>query len=369
MLWVAVGCGGGNMSTTHIPFCSGCQFVISTTTSGQILTFPMSSAGGLGTPMSTPGPANSTGIVTVWPAGTALQFYSYVSDPQNNAIRVYKVSAVDGSIATASVGPYPLGNANGAPGEIVLFGSTLYVASSAGRVFAFDVGQDGSLTSVANSPFAAGTGLTHLAVISSASVANTNFLYAANTGDANGSISAFTIGSNGALTPVHGSPFATVSGGGPSGFYDGGNILYVALKNANSVAAFTIGNDGSLSALAGSPFPAGHGTSSLAGADGFLFATNNLDGTISSYSMDPVSGFLTAVNGSPFQASMASGDMVYSNGKMFVPDASANSIGGFQPDLSAGTVSALNGSPYQAGTGPVALTVLQFPAYDPPAAN
>src|SRR2546430_5162522 len=104
--------------------------------------------------------------------------------------------------------------------------------------------------------------------------------------------------------------------------------------------------------LTGSPFPAGRGTFSLAGAGGFLFATNNLDGTISSYSMDSVSGTLIQVAGSPFPGVVASGDTLYSKGRLFVPDASSDSIAGFAPNLGTGTVSSLMGSPFQAGVGP-----------------
>jgi len=355
-------CGGGSKTLTDPSVCGGCQFVYSTTTSGQILAFPVSNTTyALGTPKSIDGPANSTGIAVFG----AIQPYVYVSDPANNSIRAYVVNSSDGSLSPALFGPTSLEN-GGLPGDLVVFGSTLYAASSNGGVFAFNVNADGSLASVSGSPFPAGSGLSHLAIIPSQSVANTTFLYAANTGDPNGSISAFSIAANGVLTPVAGSPFATVSGGGPAGFYDGGNVLYVALKNANAVAAFTIAADGSLSPIAGSPFPAGGGTSSLTGADGFLFATNSLDGTISSYAMDPYSGNLTQVSGSPFTASIATGDTLYDNGTLFVPDASANSISGFHPDLSTGVVNSQTGSPYQATAGPLALAALQFPAIDPP---
>jgi 6-phosphogluconolactonase len=154
--------------------------------------------------------------------------------------------------------------------------------------------------------------------------------------------------------------------GGPAGFYDGGTILYVALKNANAVAAFAIANDGSLTPIAGSPFAAGHGTFSLGGADGFLFATNNSDGTISSYSMNPSTGALTTVAGSPFAGSVTSGDTLYVGGSLFfVPSAQSESINAFEFD-SAGAVQALSASSFSANSGPVALTSVFFPVIDPP---
>jgi hypothetical protein len=358
------GCGGS--PTMRNSLCSACQFLYATTNSGQILTFPITNTGGLGTPTSVAGPANGGGLMTMAPVGVN-PLYLYVSDPQDSAIHVYTISPTDGTLPTAPVGPFSLGSGNGTPGEMAAFGHVIYVAGSTGNIVAFNVNADGSLTGMPGSPFAAGMGLSHLALIGSTTVGNTTFLYAANAADPNGSISAFNVTPSGGLVPVPGSPFPTLSGAGPEGFYDGGKFLYVALKNANAVAAFAIANDGSLTPVAGSPFPAGHGTFSLTGADGFLFATNNLDGTISSYSMDSVSGTLTQVSGSPFPGVVASGDTLYSNGRLFVPDASSNSIAGFDTNL--GTVSSLVGSPFQAGAGPVALTSGGFPAVDPPASH
>jgi hypothetical protein len=356
------GCGGS--PTMQNSLCSACQFLYATTNSGQILTFPVTNSGGLGTPASVAGPTNSGGLMTMAPV-SFNRLYLYVSDPQDSSIHVYTISPADGTLSTAPVGPFSLGSGNGTPGEMAGFGHVIYVAGSTGNIVAFNVNADGSLTGIPGSPFAAGMGLSHLAL----TVGNTTFLYAANAGDPNGSISAFSLTPSGGLVPVPGSPFPTLSGAGPEGFYDGGKFLYVALSNANAVAAFAIANDGSLTPLGGSPFPAGRGTFSLTGADGFLFATNNLDGTISSYSMDPVSGTLTQVAGSPFPGVVASGDTLYSNGRLFVPDASSNSIAGFAPSLGTGTISPMMGSPFQAGVGTVALTSWQFPAVDPPASH
>jgi 6-phosphogluconolactonase len=356
LLLMTTACGiscGGSKTTES---CSGCQFVYSTTNSGQILIFPVTTSGALGTPTSVAGPANSTGLIAV---GADL----YLSDPGSSVVRVYAVSSGDGSVSQAPVGPYPV---RSTPGALAVSGTTLYVASSTGNIFAFTVNADGSLASIAGSPFLAGIGLSHIAIVVSETVGNTSYLYAANTEDPKGSISAFSISSSGTLAPISGSPFATVVNGGPEGFYNGGKVLYVALKNANAVAALTINADGSLSSVAGSPFAAGHGTSSLNGADGFLFAANNLDGTISSYSMNPVSGVLAQVSGSPFAAALPSGDMLYSNGRLFLPDASSNSISGFGTNLQSGSISPLSGSPFQAGAGPLALTALGFAVIDPP---
>lgn len=365
ILCVCLGCGGSPKIQNSL--CSGCQFMFATTTSGQILTFRIDvTGGGLGVPTSIPGPSNSGGLLTMAPTGVN-PLYLYVSDPQDSAIHVYAVNSGDGTLAPAHIGPFSLGNGAGTPGEMAAFGHVIYVTGSTGSIVAFNVNPDGSLTSVTGSPFAAGAGVSHLAVAPSYTVPNTTFLYASNTGDPNGSISAFSIAANGGLVPVPGSPFPTLSGAGPEGFYDGGKFLYVALKNANAIAAFAIADDGSLTPITGSPFPAGRGTFSLGGG-GFLFATNNLDGTISSYSVDPSSGILTPVAGSPFPGAVTSGDTFYFNSTLFVPNAASNTIDGFL-STSTGAVSPMMGSPFQAGANPVALTTGGFPVVDPPAAN
>jgi 6-phosphogluconolactonase len=367
------GCRGGgsaSMATMQSLSCSGCEFVYATTEAGSILEFPLQA----GMPTSIAGPANSLGIAEAFAPNLPDSRYLYVSDPEANAIRIYSISSVSGALSGAPVSPFPIPNADGTPGEIITFSTTLlnvpatvlYVVTSTGNIEALVINADGSLSSLAGSPFAAGRGLSHLVTVSSFTVANTIFLYAANTEDPNGSISAFTIEPNGALEPIPGSPFPTVPNGGPAGFYDGGIILFVALKNANAVAAFAIADDGSLTPVTGSPFAAGRGTFSLGSANGFLFATNNTDGTISSYTMDSATGALTAIAGSPFAGSVASGDTLYMGGALFfVPSAQSESIDAFEFD-SVGAVQALSASSFKATSGPVALTSVSFPVIDPP---
>lgn len=100
------GCGG-------VPFvpsaCSGCEFVYATATSGQVLALQAQRTAmfGAGSAHPIPGPANSTGIaVGIDPYGVGPG-YLYVSDPQDDAIRVYTISTLTGELAPASVGPYP----------------------------------------------------------------------------------------------------------------------------------------------------------------------------------------------------------------------------------------------------------------------
>lgn len=347
-----------------VPYCEGCQFLYATTTSGQIVIATLNGNAPDAT-RTILGPAGSRGMALSWrqPGNPHL----YVSDPVANAIRVYDISMADGGLAPASFGPYTLGGAGSAPEQLVLAGHnpTLYAASSAGLIFAFSANADGSLTPVPGSPFAAGAGVSHLCaeVAPPANSANDAYLlYAANTDDPAGGISAFTMSPNGALTPVSGSPFPTVANGGPQGLDCTGATLYAALRNAGEVAAFSVAADGSLAPIAGSPFASGRGTSSLSSVGYYmLIAANAGDATISAYRVDPATGELTPFAGSPFPAAPASGDLINLGANWYLPDASANSLYAYQPSPLTGALNPVHGSPFQLGEGPLELELLAIP--------
>jgi 6-phosphogluconolactonase (cycloisomerase 2 family) len=87
-------------------------------------------------------------------------------------------------------------------------------------------------------------------------------LFAAETGT-NG-VRVFSIGSDGGLTEVSGSPYATALGPHSVLVDSTGTYVYVANTTAGTVSAFSIGSTGALTPLSGSPFDAGSGPVSLA---------------------------------------------------------------------------------------------------------
>jgi 6-phosphogluconolactonase len=134
-----------------------------------------------------------------------------------------------------------------------------------GSVSAYRIADNGALTPVARSPFPAG--------ISSSSVAVDlfgRFVYVANSGSninslKPGSVSAYRIAENGALTPVAGSPFLAGSSAPISVAVDlFGRLVYVANQASNNVSAYRIAENGVLTPAVGSPFPAGILPTSLA---------------------------------------------------------------------------------------------------------
>jgi 6-phosphogluconolactonase len=357
----------------------GCAFLYATTNTNQILSLKLDSSGAPGIPTQTPGPANSLGI-------TSDGSFLYLSDPNNNALDSFTLNPMDGTFAPVAGSPFALNSSSGSPAGISVTGYSvtktyLYAGDTNGSIAAFMVGPaidtgsnwvlQGNLTPI-GSPYAAGNRPLQLASWSSAQ-SLTDFVYTPDFDDPNGGIYAFSVGLDGTLSPVAGSPFATAPAAGPAGIVSSGIWLYVALSNTGRIAAFRAADDGSLSPLPGSPYSAGNGPSSLTVFGNFLYALNELDHSISAYTMDPNTGMLTAVSGSPFSAGAASGGLATylpgptssGPGFLYAPDPAANGFRAFSVDPTAGSLKPLAGSPFPAGTSPLAITVVGFPSQPP----
>ncbi len=294
-------------------------------------------------------------------------------DPNNKAIDAFYANQTDGTPTAITGSPFSLGSGTGSPAGLLFAnnysGNYLYVGDTNGTVAAFNVASSGALTALSGSPFPAGSAPLNLAWSYNDSNA-ASFLYAADF--SGGGIYGFTIDSNGALTPLAGSPFATTPGSAPAAMVVGagatdGGTLYVALSGLNEVAAYSVGSSGALVPISGSPFMAGRGPASLLAYEGFLYALNGLDHTISAYGMDLNAGILTEIAGSPFSAGTAVAGLIGGfDGAVYVPDTRSNSILGFSVNTTTGSLAPLAGSPFPTSVGPVALTSVGFPILDPP---
>jgi len=201
--------------------------------------------------------------------------------------------------------------------------------------------------------------------LSIASVHAADFVYTNNDLGAN-TVSAFSVGPTGVLTPVPGSPFSTAGLGLGGGFFASnrattrtvGNTLYAANGGSNSVSAFTINpSTGVLIPVAGSPFATGGSAGffgiSLAATpnDLFLFAANGGSANITVYSI-AASGALTPIVGSPFPAGAGGAP----DGIKVTPD--GNFLAVARPIINAvsmfaigptGALTAVAGSPFSPG--------------------
>ena len=182
-------------------------------------------------------------------------------------------------------------------------------------ISAFSVGANGALTPVSGSPFptggnGAGGGFFASNRITAAVVEDV--LYAAN--GASNNVSAFAINpSTGGLTPVTGSPFATggiADGVGMSLTATPDDKFLIAANGASmTLTVFSIGADGSLAQVPGSPFPSGAGgplASAKVTSDGKFLAVSSAPGVLSMFNISATGG-LTPVTGSTFPDSGASG--------------------------------------------------------------
>jgi uncharacterized repeat protein (TIGR01451 family) len=151
------------------------------------------------------------------------------------------------------------------------------------NVSVFDVDQtDGTPTPVAGSPFSTGVG--NESAWGVAFSPDSGLLATANasTGSATaGGVSLFHVDPmSGALTAVVGSPFPTGSGTGPRGveFSPGGTLLATANFLLPTASLFSVGPDGELTEVPGSPFPAGPGAKHVSfSPSGDLYTTVNYD--------------------------------------------------------------------------------------------
>lgn len=185
------------------------------------------------------------------------------------------------------------------------YASFLYLGSqeSPGKVYGYAQNpESGALISIPESPFSISG---HNSTYGVAIHPNNKFLYAANVGS--NTVSVYAINPlTGVLTAV-GTPTATGSIE-PNGlyFHPSGNYLYVSNYNGNSITVFQVASDGTLTAITGSPF-ATIGATKINGlivsADGkYLYAASGGgNGGVVAFTIDSSTGSLTTIAGSPFR--------------------------------------------------------------------
>ena len=186
-----------------------------------------------------------------------------------------------------------------------------------------------------------------------------------------GTVSVFSVASDGELTQVTGSPFATTSGDSPYGlaFSPDGSELAVTLPGQNELEVFTVSSAGALTST-GTPVSTGAGTDPFPvvwSPLGDLVATGNQGGS-SSVSMFSVGsgGALTLLSGYPENLGSYAGYLAFSpDGGLLAVDGpsrvkhNASSVGVYSVS-SAGALTELSGSPYlptgEFGPDPVAFS-------------
>jgi 6-phosphogluconolactonase (cycloisomerase 2 family) len=152
----------------------------------------------------------------------------------------------------------------------------------------------------------------------------------------------YSVGTNGLLTSLTGSPFS-LAGGSALRFTANGKFAYSNTGAEYSLNATT----GALTLIAtattgGEPFDV-----AITPAATFVYIPNFKDGTISGYSIDQTSGALTEITGSPFTngTTAPTCSVVSPNGK-FLFVGSANKTSAFSINATTGALTAVTGSPF-----------------------
>ena len=167
-------------------------------------------------------------------------------------------------------------------------------------------------------------------------------------------IDSFAVGENGRLKAALGSPFEA-QGPGPFGSeFRPTNPTQLFVSNAHggpeagSVSAFKVTGDGALSSIGSSPF-ADHQTApcwvEITHDGRFLFTTNTATGSVSRYAIEP-NGSLELLGSTAFKTSGSApvdARLAPDGDTLFVVESGTHSVGGFAVD--GGELSELSSSP------------------------
>ena len=249
--------------------------------------------------------------------GTASKFL-FATNEQTNNISVFSIDPATGALTLTPGSPFPTGGASGFSG--ISLGVTpddqFLFASSSGstNITVFSIAANGTLTSISGSPFAAG-GIPDGIKVSP----DGRFLAVALISP--DAVGIFSIAPNGALTAVPGSPFPAAAFGVVAGvdINCAGSLLFggEATLVGTNIDVFSMGSNGALTPIPGSPFNnQGTGNNSnvvvLSPSDEHLFVSNQVSDTITVFNVAS-DGTLSLIPGSPFAAPGGSPAMMATN--------------------------------------------------------
>ncbi len=234
-------------------------------------------------------------VIAIAPDGD----HAYVADPGPEAIRVLSVGA-DGTLAQQDIDPIS-GVTNTYGVAITPDGEYLYATAIDGvqsRIYGFSIAADGALTQLP------GPGLPISAGLSTISVTPDGFhLYTASDG---GSVNGFNIGAGGSLSATLGSPYGSGFSGALAASPSRAR-LYATRSDTpgpSGVAVFTFATDGALTPVAGSPFASSRPTDTIAVPpdDRFVYAAGGPAMTLTTGYEVGVGGALSIVPGASISA-------------------------------------------------------------------
>jgi 6-phosphogluconolactonase len=214
--------------------------------------------------------------------------FAYVANLSDGTVSQYTIG-LDGQLAPMATAMVPSGIA---PASLTIDPTDrfAYVANfganaldpppGPGTISQYSIGPDGSLTPMSSATVVAGSGPDALTIDPSS-----KYLYVANSGD--NTVGQYTIGSDGSLTAM--STPTIPSGQRPVGITidPTGSYVYVANEFENTISQYTVGADGALTAMSTATVPAGANVSAVAidPSGKFLYATNRGAATVSQFTI------------------------------------------------------------------------------------
>ncbi|HTW31671.1 MAG TPA: hypothetical protein VMD76_08340 [Candidatus Sulfotelmatobacter sp.] len=282
----------------------------------------------------------------------------FFADAPDNQVAGASWNIPSGTITAAQGSPFSLGTGSGGPTSLLFDNElNLYATEPNGTIIGYSTPGNGTLsTPLPGSPYSAGVTPAQMAF---AQLNSGAALYASDPGDSIGGILAFSVNSDGSLSPLSGSPFSTVARASPSFLLwvtdtSENQFLFASLSNAGQVAAFSIDTStGALTAVSGSPFTVGNGPDTLAevvvNGSSELLVMNTVDHTVAAFTISSTGSL--APLGSPVPVGTASGGMaIYGDGNevngvtygpvVYTADTAASAIETVNVNDSTGALSA-----------------------------
>jgi 6-phosphogluconolactonase len=254
----------------------------------------------------------------------AQKQFLYAGFADAKQIYGWTIDSTSGALTAISGSPYSASFLNSFGGQVAQAqmitnpaGTLLFISLPlANEIYAYEIGSSGALTPVAGAPFSVPFGPVNMATDGAG-----KFLYVVEgdyTSHTGSEIAAYSIGSTGALTAVSGSPFAfpmwQVQGEPTGKFLIGtsgnSNVSGFSGTDDDNLYVFSISSSGAITPVAGSPFATVYSPFSIAvspnsGGDlVYSFSISESSGQTSFNALEGYtissSGALTAVSGSPF---------------------------------------------------------------------
>ncbi len=285
------------------------------------------------------------------PPETVYKQYAYIANSESQTISAYTIDPATGTLTEIAESPFAAGGFHPWSVAVHPSGKFLYVLNFASRdisILSIDA-STGTLTAISGSPCPAGGAYPSWIAVEPAG----KYVYVADS--AMDGISAFAVNeTTGALTPFGGSPFGTDISPVSIAIDPSGKFAYVSNSGSHSLSAFTIdAATGMLAPVAGSPFSVGGTSPATVGIDPsgeYVYVTNGASDNISAFAIDPASGALTGILGSPFAAGGTAPVFVAVDptGKFAYAANASSSISAFTLAAASGALTAVPGSPFAA---------------------